>query len=101
MKVAITTPPARWQFLRTFYADVLQRAPISGIETSSVLVGECFHRYLKKFTFRPKTLKLSLAEAMALKDCLIYQQAQGMAPDPFIHCIIYDLQLLIANATPT
>lgn len=100
MKVTVETPPVRWRFLCEFYRSIMIRAPIAGLELASTLVGESFERYLKKFTFRPKHLKLTVAEAMALRDCLVASQTEREASGPFVGTIIHELTHQINHASP-
>lgn len=101
MKIALPLTNARWLYLVGFYERMSVKAPITEMPLASMVCAESYERYLKRFTWKPQKLTISVAEGMALHECLTEVQLLKTEPDPFIETIKYDLYNLIEDAFNT
>lgn len=98
MRISLPITNDSWLYLIGIYQWFNENAPMADAPLASVVVAESYERYLKKFTWKPAALTLSVAEGMALHECLTAINAHNSEPDPFITTIIYQLFNLIENA---
>lgn len=91
MKVSLPVNTTRWLFLANFFEEMNRVAPLADHPLASVLLAECYERYLKRFTWKPKVLTLTLSEAMALHECVVAYNEITSERNPLLTILAIEL----------
>ncbi|MCZ2298215.1 MAG: hypothetical protein LC134_01905 [Chitinophagales bacterium] len=69
--VKIQLNKLQWSFLSSELKNVIEQAPVKDLEVESLVIAECYHRLIQKFTFFPTgkretSITFTQAEAWAI-----------------------------------